>query len=370
MESLNLKSYINVLKAKKKLIFGGTFFCMLFAALVSVFLPNIYQAKASVYIFSPLAGTDFMPAGVSVDISPAGRSESRELTGFRGFLEWGRGVSINVLKDLAKSPETLQQLKDRFKPRLGKILPEDMGKKMLKAEVLEEHPQISSREYLPMLTLTVEAKDKKLAKDLANAWAEIVTAKGNEIASYRFKETYESILKELAIYKAELLNKEKILKDFQMLSKITLLEIELKAKERELLSYNSELSKIKISSEGKTVARVELKSTDRNKEYLSGLLEKTKEEIANIQAVLYDKKSTLSQLQRAVETAKMDYDLLEQKKIQFMLSKTERPSVAKIIAAAVEPQKHIQPKRSLIIILSGIFGLILMCPAVIFKKSQ
>jgi uncharacterized protein involved in exopolysaccharide biosynthesis len=95
-------------------------------------------------------------------------------------------------------------------------------------------------------------------------------------------------------------------------------------------------------------------------EYFLGLLDKTAKEIARLQADIYDKKQQLAQLQREVDIGRMNYELFEQKKAQFVISNVERPGIARIISEAVEPQMPIQPNRIAIILTAGLFALIIM----------
>ena len=365
MSEFYLQDYLNLLIKKKKMIISGALICMALAALTSLFLPNIYQAKAIVYVSSPETKTEFAPAEISVDIN-RGMAELGKLYNFRGGIEEST-FYINTFSELAESPEILKEVIDKL--GLKDITIEDLDRGMLKAKLLEVHGSLTQRTYAPIIRLIAEAKNKKLAQDLANAWAEILTEKINKIFNYRFEEAYKYILDELAISKNNLSNSEKALVDFQKASGIPVLEIELKARQEDFLAYNAELSKIRLSMQAKGIPTQEADKSREKEGYFLDLLEKTKKDISKLQVEIYDKQYQLNQLHRDVDTDRMSYELLQQKKEQFKISNVERPVKAKVIASSAEPQKHIRPMRGLTVSIAGFLGLMLMCLLVFLKRD-
>jgi uncharacterized protein involved in exopolysaccharide biosynthesis len=348
----SLKDILNYLWLERKLVIKGTVFCAIISTLVSLCLPNIYQAKAMVYLVSPELRTEFIPKEVAVNINQ-GVNQQQPLADFRGLIE-ERGIFSLVIKEISKSPQILKELKERLNL---KYVIEDLDKKILKAEVLEYSSAFATRGYTPLISLTAKAKDKKLVKELANLWAEILKQKVEELSTFKLNETYRFILEKLENLKKELSDKEKMLKDLEITS---ILEMELKAKEEGFLNYSNELNNLRLS-----------KDIDKTKEgYLLDILDKTKKEILELKGEIYEKKNQLSQIQRDIDILKMNFNLLEQKKTQLEISRVERPEELKIIAQAVEPQKHIQPKRVLIVSISTIFGLIMICLWVLLKSSK
>ncbi|MCM8795464.1 MAG: Wzz/FepE/Etk N-terminal domain-containing protein [Candidatus Omnitrophica bacterium] len=340
---------------KKRLILSGTLLCIIVSVLISLFIPNIYQAKAMLYVLDSQLKTEFIPTEVGVNINQ-GSSIHQPLSDFRGLIEeWS--IAFPALTELGKAPEILKELKDRLD--LKDVTLEDLGKKMLKIEILEFTLSFYTKDYAPLIILTAKAKDKKIARDLANTWARILSEKINEITYWKFNETYRFILDELERCKKELLAKENFLKEIEKTSLIPLLEMELKARQDDFLVYNSELNK----------ARLNKKIENTEKEVLLMMLDKTKKEISRLQREIFERKAKFLRIQREIDVMRMGYNLLEQKKEQLKISKVERPQEAKIIVQAVEPQKHIQPRRGLIVLISAVFGFIMVCLWVVIKRD-
>jgi uncharacterized protein involved in exopolysaccharide biosynthesis len=357
MSEFYLKDYLNLLVNKKKMIISGALICMLLAALVSLVLPNIYQAKAIVYVFSPEVKTEFAPSDASVDINQ-GRPELEKLYNFRGTIEEA-SFSINAFCELAESPEILKQLIDRL--GLKDITIEDLGRKMLKARLLEVYGSLSQRTYAPIIRLTAEADNKKLAQGLANTWAQILVEKINKISNYKIEEDYKFILDELAISRNNLNASERALMDFEKVSDTPVLEMELKARKEDFLAYNLQLNKVRLSLQEKDAFKAQ-------EGYFLDLLDKTKKDIARLQSEIYQKQYQLTQLKRDTDINRISYELLQQKKEQFKISNVERAAKAKVIASAAQPQKHIRPMRGLTVAIAGFLGLIMMCLWVMVKR--
>jgi uncharacterized protein involved in exopolysaccharide biosynthesis len=326
-------------------------------------MPNVYEAKAIVYIFPPVTGTELIPASVSVEIDQAGpqRQDTSMFRGnigsrIRGYMVTGISSLVGN-RELARSPSTLKELRDRLGIYNMKI---EHLRKILNIELVEIYKSLYERKYEPMFILTAKANNAKLAQGLVNAWAKILIDKVNEINTYRYKEISEFISSQLETSQKNLLEKERLLNDFMKTNSIATLEMELKTKQDNFLVYNSELNKVRIfmKEEGALMQKVNLLKTQE--EYFLGLLDKTAKEIARLQADIYDKKQQLAQLQREVDIGRMNYELFEQKKAQFVISNVERPGIARIISEAVEPQMPIQPNRIAIILTAGLFALIIM----------
>lgn len=366
MERDFLEESMRHLWAKKRLIVSSAFLCVIVAALISLFLPNIYRAKAIVYIFSSPATTDFEPVGVSIDINGESSGGIQKASPFKGVMVSGATIDINVVKELAKGHEILKYLKDNL--GLKDITIEELDKKILKVEVLTVAIDISRKIYQPMVSLIVETKGKKLAKELADAWSDILVKSYNEFAAYGLREVYRLLSKELEDCKDNLLEKERKLNDFKKTQDPSLLEIVLRAKEEELLNYNSELAKIRMSQGNERTAK-QKEAFKRQEEYGLNLLDMTKKDIQRLKSESNEQKVHLAQLQREFEIENRNYELLQQKHIQFKISNLEIPAVAKVVAKAVEPGKHIRPKRVLIVVLAGLFGLIMMGGIVILKRD-
>jgi len=348
MNDIEFADYFLIVFRNARKIIIGTIACMLLAASVVFFLPDIYQAKSIVYVFVPELKTEFAPAEVSVDV---GSREAGESYNYRGAVE-ATSLSINAFSELAESSEVLQELIDRL--GFKDISVEDLNR-MLKAKLLEIHSSISLRTYAPIIRLVAEAKDSKVAQELVNTWGQILVEKINNISNYRFEEANKFLSKELDALTLNLAKLEDAFMEAKRQSGLDKIQLDLEAKERELAVYNSRLSQIKTDPLVKEGAIAEL-------------IEKTKKEIIQLRGELEEKRMLLSRLEREIASGRQEYELLQQKKGQFKLSNIERPFRAKVVALSALPKKHVRPMRSLVIIVAGLLGLLLMCLVVILEK--
>lgn len=348
MNDTPVTGYFPIILRSAKRIIVGTIACMLLAAGVVFLLPDIYQARSIVYIFVPELKTEFAPAEVAVDTGDAGAHTAYN---YRGAVE-ATSLSINAFSELAESSEVLQELIDRL--GLKDISVEELSK-MLKARLLEIHSSISLRTYAPIIRLVAEAKDRKLAQELANRWSQIVVDKINSISNYRFEEANKFLSEELDALTKNLAAKENSLIELKRQSGLDKIQLDLEAKEGELALYNSRLAQAKTDPSFK-------------EEAIGGPVEKVKKEIIQLRSELEEKKLLLSRAEREIAALGQEYELLQQKKGQFKLSSIERPFRAKVIALAALPGEHIRPMRGAVILASGFLGFLFMCLAVIFEK--
>ncbi|MDD5505751.1 MAG: Wzz/FepE/Etk N-terminal domain-containing protein [Candidatus Omnitrophica bacterium] len=348
MNDIIFTDYFLVVFRNTKKIIIGTIMCILLAAAVVFLLPDIYQAKSIVYVFVPELKTEFAPAEVSLN---ALGEEVNTGYNYRGAVE-ATSLSINAFSELAQSSEVLQELIERLS--LKDVSTEDLDK-MLKAKLLEIHSSISLRTYAPIIRLVAEAKDKKIAQELANTWGEILVNKINSISNYRFEEADKFLSEELSALNTSLTGLENSFLELKKQSGIDKIQLDLKAKEEELAAYNSRLPEAKIDPLVKPGV-------------IQELTEKTKKEIIRLRGELEEKNLLLSQAKREIQAGKEQYELLQQKKGQFKLSHIERPFRAKVIALSALPGKHVRPMRGLAIMVAGFLGLLFMCLAVILEK--
>ncbi|MCX7661733.1 MAG: hypothetical protein N2Z79_03515, partial [Candidatus Omnitrophica bacterium] len=207
MKELKIYKFIESIMKEKKQILRITVFSFLCGAIVSNLLPKIYKAESIIYVYLPSASTEFSPVGISVGIGSNNIAESNSSV-FKGymFINQQQIEIINFAQKLAKTPEILKYLKERF--RLKNISLEKLEKEILKESILKIPTAFDVFTYAPVVFLRVEYKDRNLVEQLCNAWAEVLVNKINDTSSYRISRDYDFILKELNDCKGEIIEKE------------------------------------------------------------------------------------------------------------------------------------------------------------------
>jgi uncharacterized protein involved in exopolysaccharide biosynthesis len=245
-----------------------------------------------------------------------------------------------------------------------------MKKRMVKAKLMEVYWGLSQRGYVPMIVLTTEAKQKKMAQALANTWAQLLADKINGISTFRLKEVYQFIVNESEASQNELSSKEAALAEFKKAAHMPLLELELKAREMDFYMYRRELNDIQTSSKTKGTQARDPEALKEREGLLAALADKSQKEISELQTKIVEAQQRSGQLQREVDTLRMNYELLQQKKVQFRISNVEGSTQARVVAWAAEPERHVRPKRFLITLIAGCAGLVGSALLIVFDAYR
>jgi len=359
MAYMQFVDYIKEIHSRRIEILKGTILCVVAAAIVSIFLPNIYRAQSIVYISSNVTITDFGSDGI--DVNTAGKEKGRDLFDFRGFVILER-IFITAAKEFAKNPEILKDIIERL--QLKDITIEELDKKCLNVRIVSEYSGLTTYSNAPFIFLSVEYKDRKIAKDIANAWAEILQQKLNDMFKYRFDIGYRTISERLRAQQDSLAEAERALKDARQELALDFLREEVASKESSYMSISAALDELRIHGYG---AATEDKAKEAS---LSASLEDIKREILELRRRIYEGEYRLSQLERDVALAGMSYELFRKKEQLISIASVENSLRAMIVAAAAEPQKHVRPMRGLIIAIAGCAGCVMMCVRSLINKKH
>lgn len=205
-----LKDYVDVILKWKKWIILGTVVPMLAAGILAIFLPNIYEAKAILYIRGPILKTEFQPESIAIlqTSQPLSRVSSSLGPSF---------ISQKACELMLKGQDILKDVIERLK--LDDVTIEDLDR-MLKAERVEETKAYYGARYAPALKLTVTVKgDKAPAARIANTWAELFVERFNMVSREQMTKLYKYILNQFEIAKLDLRAKEEALLRFESLPK-------------------------------------------------------------------------------------------------------------------------------------------------------
>ena len=305
------------------------------AAAASLFLPNIYESKVVLQIF------------ILQPRMPASAADYTALT----------------LKNIGKDSGILSQLIEKL--GLEQVSPQGLSKD-LEIESLDVFSTISQRLYLPTVMLTVRSRSAGLARDLANAWAQILIEKVDNFYASAL-ELYASVEKEAATAEADLLAKKDKLNDFQKTSDIILLNTKLQAKTKALLDYNAELDIFRLSVLKKDKSGY-LSSPGTESELVK-LVDSAEKEVAWLEEEIGKKELELKYLTFAFDTSSANYEDSLKKAMSLKLSVETGKEAVKIVSAATVNNKPIGPNKPLLILLAAFLGLVFSCAFILIRNS-
>jgi len=330
-ENLRLRDYVMVVLKRKRLIVAGTLISAVTAAVVSLVLPNIYEAKATLLITWPNVKTDLVPPAMSIGISQTPAPEPQQPQ-FRAILA-GTGVSVKTCQTLLKSHDLLREIIDRLE--LEDITVEELDEEILSAEIIEEMKTYYTVRHLPLVNLIVRIRDKEMARDIANTWADLFVEKIEIITAIDMDDLYQFTAGELKDSREKLFISEAALTDFKKKSGLPLLEIELEDRKERL-------------------------KTAREEKALKDIITEREKEVAALQGIIYDRELELNRLERDLRASKMSYDLFLQKHEQAKIAKKERIPKVKMVARAIKPEEQVAPQRGKIVSIAAMLGFVAM----------
>ena len=282
------KDYMEVVLRQKKWIILGTFIPALVAGLITIFLPDIYRAQTTIYIDRPKAKTTFAPTSVAIF-----QQENQPFTQVHTQLET-YGISAKTVEAMLTNEETFKNIIDSL--NLENMTVRRLAK-MLKAEGVLEFKTYVSVQYAPLANLIVTIKkDKYLADDIANKWAQIFIEKFNMVFSAQRQWIYQYISEQL------------------------------------------EISKLNLEKAQTALLRLESMSDDKK--------DPIKRQVEHMS------------FKENVESAKRSYELFRMKLDEAKIAIEERRPMATICARAIEPEEKIGPDRILISLCAAILGFI------------
>jgi len=208
-DEIDLREYIQVVIKRRKLIIGIFLIAVITAAMVSLLLPKVYQASATIML---------MPSTVRVAVSPSRHLLDPETTKIGGYVEQKLTISIPTHKALLKSNAVLERVMNKLKLEGG--LNED-----LTLEGLSRKLEVEDTKETNILQLAVKDKDPSLAKDIVNLWA-------NEYAQYSLamitgevKGSGKFVEDQFKLVKGNLVKAEQAVKNFDVKERLSLMEI-------------------------------------------------------------------------------------------------------------------------------------------------
>ena len=238
-DEINLMEYIQVIIKQKKLILSIFSIAVISAAIISLLLPKVYEAKASLMI---------MPSKIQSSLSPMQISLSPEKTEPGEYIAAKKSaISILTHKTLLKSNSVLQMVMNKLK-LTGKLdkdsALEDLSRQL---EVEDNESTKQTDEQTNILQLVAKDKNPDLAKDIVNIWADEYVQYSLGIISDEFKGSGDFVVKQFELAKGDLVKAELAVEDFDVKERFSLMEIELKENVSQIDSHYANVQKLNFT---------------------------------------------------------------------------------------------------------------------------
>jgi len=248
---VDLRDYIKVILKRKRLILTVFLVAVITTAVVSLLMPEVYQATTSIMIIPSRLPTALSPTQISLDVERA-TARGEPITP-------APTISIPTHQVLLKSSLVLEGIIDRLKltDHLGKgITPDD----------LKERLNIEEVKGANILRLKVEESQPKIAKEVANTWAEEYLKHSHEFILGEVRGTGDFVVSQFEIARENLIQSEEMIKDFKDRHKIDLMRVELNIKKEKLSREKEEYLNSGLTLKTKEDSLKELKEQIENQE--------------------------------------------------------------------------------------------------------
>jgi tyrosine-protein kinase Etk/Wzc len=356
-DEINLLDYWRVIRKRWKIITLIFFASVVAAAVVSLLMTPIYQAK-----------TTLMPVESSGSQMSAALRSLGSLPFVGGMLPGGASGDklIAVLKSRTVAADVIEALD------LNKMLfeepDEDEPPTMQDAvRVLSGMTEITD-DKKGLISIAVEYKDPELAADIANQYTAVLQKFLSENALSMAKRNRMFIEGQLENVKEEMQEAEEALKGFQTNKKIVAMDAQTEASIKALAELKAQVAAKEVqlgvltqfaTSTNPDVLR--LKDELRELKKQLGMLEKKG---SNPEADAFPSLSEAPELglqyirlKRDAVTHQKVYGLLTQQLEMAKIEEAKEDIAFQVIDKAIPPEKRIKPKRRLNVMLAGVVSL-------------
>lgn len=348
-EAIHLLDYWRVLKKRKRLIGIITGAVAIVSVIVTLLLPNIYAASASL-----------MPPQQELGMSGLLSNLPNGLGGLAGNLP-GTESKADVWAGILKSQTVRDGIIERF--GLRERYEQDTIEETRKA--LDKLVDINKSEDNDIVSITVEDEDPKLAAQMANAFIEELDKVNKTVVMSSGKRTRIFVEKRLTEAKDELHSLEDQMKSFQ--ERNSAVKIDEQAKtiieaigkiKGELMAREVELQTL-MSYAAPTNPKVELLKTEVNglKRKLSELEDGHKGAKRNNSIFIPTSRIPnldiqYARLLRDITVQQTLFELLTQQYEMSRIQEAKDSPIVQVLDYAKTPEKKSRPKRSILVLFS------------------
>jgi len=231
-EEIDLREYINVLLKRKSVIILIFLIAVITAALISFFfLKPVYEASTILMISKPKYQVELEPK-IQTQFTPE--------------------VSLATYESLIKDREIEEKVITKL--NLGQPPYE------LTPDSLQKMITIESLKNTNLIKMNLQAGEPKLAKDIANVWADIFVEKNKDLNLQESKEAQGFIEEQLKISDQNLSKIEEEIREFNETNNIDAMDKEITEKLKKIMADESKLADVKIGTESEKAKIEEIKN--------------------------------------------------------------------------------------------------------------
>lgn len=358
-EEINILDYWRVIKNNRRLIIGGTFLVVLAAGVVSLLLPRIYLAEASIL---PPAKENRVGLLSALSALPMG-GQMLPLMGQSGI----GGYYLPILKSRTVAVQIIRELE-----LIKKYEAENMEEAV---KYLEKASQLTQDKEGP-IRIAVQAKSDDLAARIANTYIKALQDYIDQNTVFEARQNRIFIEGQLTETKEKLHQAEEALKAFQEekgtvsiseeVTEVIKAAAELKARIAALEVQIGVMSSY-TSPDHPDVVKKRLEIQELSKQY--GLLEhggkdRSGVSLADVPAVGLE----FARLKREVIVQETLFKLLSEEYERARIAEAKEAPQVQILDSAVPPAKKYKPKVALNIFIAMITGLFLTTFLAFFQE--
>lgn len=364
-ESLSLLDLIEIIVRRWRMIVVISFIASIIVAIITMFMPNIYTAKAMV-----IPGDD--------DKSGLAGALMAQLGGLANLA--GAGAGSKSTGDLYITMLKSESLKD---PLVNRFKLMDIYKKKLRADtyaVLGENTNISLGKKDGVVSIMVDDKDPKLAAALANGYVEELGKLVIRLNMTGAGNNSDFLEKRLSEAKTDLSKAEEDLKAFQAQNKVISVTDQAQATIGGIAQLKAQLAMQEVQ-----LATLQSQFTDSSQE-----VKAVKATIANLRGQISSMEGKggasssipsvgsmpqLGQdyvrLMREFKVQEAIFEMLTKQYEISQLNKAKDVAPFQVLQQAKVPEKKSKPVRSTIVLLSGLAtAFVLILVVIIHEFSQ
>jgi len=230
-DEIDLRRYVGVIVRRKKLVLIVFLTVTILAALITLFLPKLYEAKASVRIVPARLSAVLSPTLTSVDLSKITFSRSQAAAS---------AASMRTHQTILKSDVIVRRLVEELNRRGGSKADVTPG------ELLGQL-SVTTSSSGNVLYLTVLSPDPGEAKDIAGLWAEEYSEYSAETVGGEIKDSVDFLQKA----HENLVEAEKAVDAFDVNDSFRIMQLELTEDESQLRQHADKANKLAYELEEK-----------------------------------------------------------------------------------------------------------------------
>ncbi|MBM4332266.1 MAG: hypothetical protein FJ117_13780 [Deltaproteobacteria bacterium] len=376
-EEVNLLDYWRVIKKRSRVIGFLFLVSVASAAVISLYMPPIFQAKATLMPVESSQGRFSAALGTLQNLpfigGAVGGALGKTATDKLVSILNSRTVAEEVIKSLNLIPVLFKDEWDEKNKRWMKNEPPTLQKTVT---TLQKSMVKVADDRKGLISISVEYKDPKLAANIANEYIAALQRFLHSSAISLAKRNRIFLERQIAVTKRDLKETEESLKDFQTSKKISVLDAQAEAAIKALGELKAQIIAREVQlgafREFATREHPDVKRLEDELRELSLQLKRLEEGPKNPDKNKKESIGAFITLSDAptvgLEYGRLRRDAMVQQKVfelltqQLELAKIEEAKddiTFQVIDPAIPPEKRIKPQRTLNVLLAGVVSLFL-----------